>query len=123
MASAPKPSSIDEYIAGFPPETRKVLEEMRAIIRSAAPGATERISYGLGTFDLDGQPLAYFAGWKKHVSFYPAPSGVPEWQEALKPYKTSKATVQFPLGQPLPADLISKLVQFRIQQLIGEAGK
>jgi uncharacterized protein YdhG (YjbR/CyaY superfamily) len=119
MASSPKPGSIDEYIAGFPPETRKALEEMRAIIRSVAPDATERISYALPTFDLNGQPLAYFAGWKKHISFYPAPSDGPEWHEALKPYKTSKATVQFPLGQALPADLIRRLVELRIQQVAG----
>jgi uncharacterized protein YdhG (YjbR/CyaY superfamily) len=121
MAKPAQPNSIDEYIAGFPPETRKMLEEMRAIVRSVVPAATERISYALPTFDLDGQPLAYFAGWKKHVSFYPAPSGVPEWEEALKPYKTSKATVQFPLGQPLPVELIRRLVEFRVQQMAEKA--
>lgn len=123
MANEATAQSIDEYISGFPPETRKVLEEMRAIIKAAAPGATETISYAIPTFDLNGRHLVHFAGWKKHIGFYPVPSGVEGWKEALQPYKTSKGTVQFPLGQPLPADLIRRLVEFRIQQVAGKGAR
>ena len=116
MANGSTASSIDEYIAGFPVETRKVLAELRALIGAAAPDATETISYAIPTFDLGGRHLVHFAGYAKHVGLYPAPSGLDAFKEDLKPYKSGKGSVQFPLGQPLPTDLIRRIVQFRVEE-------
>lgn len=108
--------SVDEYIAGFPPETRRLLEELRALIRSVAPEVTERISYGIATFDLDGRYLVYIAGFKKHVSLYPVTADLTAaLGEEVEPYKKGKGTVQFPLGQPLPTGLIRRIVELRIE--------
>lgn len=115
MANRSTASSIDEYIAGFPPETQKVLEELRALIKAAAPDATETISYAIPTFDLNGH-LVHFAGYEKHIGFYPTGSGVEAFHEELKPYKSGKGSVQFPLGQPLPTDLIRRMVEFRVEE-------
>lgn len=115
MASRSTAGSIDEYIAGFPPATQKVLEELRALIKAAAPDATETISYAIPTFDLNGRHLVHFAGYERHVGFYPAPIAVEAFEEALKPYKRGKGSVQVPLGQPLPTDLIRRMVEFRIE--------
>jgi uncharacterized protein YdhG (YjbR/CyaY superfamily) len=116
MAGRPTANSIDEYIAEFPPETRQVLGEMRALIRASAPEATETISYAMPTFDLNGRHLVHFAGYEKHVGFYPIPSGVEAFKDELKPYKQGKGSVQFPLGQPLPTDLIRRIVEFRVEE-------
>lgn len=112
--------SIDEYIAGFPVETQKALAELRALIKATAPGATETISYAIPTFDLNGRHLVHFAGYAKHVGFYPIPNGIEAFKEELKPYKQGKGSVQFPLGQPLPADLIRRIVEFRVHENTGE---
>ncbi|MDZ4159425.1 MAG: DUF1801 domain-containing protein [Anaerolineaceae bacterium] len=114
--------SIDEYIAEFPPETQKVLEELRALIRVSAPDATETISYAIPTFDLNGH-LVHFGGYKNHVGFYPTPRGIEAFKEELKPYKSAKGSVQFPLSQPLPADLIRRIVEFRVEESSGKASK
>jgi uncharacterized protein YdhG (YjbR/CyaY superfamily) len=112
---------MDEYIAGFPPETQQVLEELRALIKALAPDATETISYAIPTFDLNGKHLVHFAGYEKHIGLYPAPSGLEAFKEELKPYKQGKGSVQFPLGQPLPKDLIRRIVEFRVAQNTGKA--
>ena len=109
-------ATIDEYIAGFPPETQAALEEMRALIRASAPGATETISYAIPTFDLNGRHLVHFAGYAKHVGFYPIPSAMTAFAEELAPYKSGKGSAQFPLGRPLPADLIRRIVEFRVAE-------
>lgn len=116
MTNRSSAASIDDYIAGFPPETQKVLEEVRALIRAAAPDATETISYAIPTFDLNGKHLVHFAGYTKHIGFYPVPSAVEAFQEELKPYKSGKGSAQFPLGRPLPADLIRRIVEFRVAE-------
>jgi uncharacterized protein YdhG (YjbR/CyaY superfamily) len=121
MASRTIANSIDEYIAGFPPDTQKVLEELRALIKSSAPGAGESISYAIPTFDLSGRHLVHFAGYARHIGFYPTASGVEAFREELKPYKSAKGSVQFPLGQPLPGDLIRRIVEFRVEQVTGKA--
>jgi uncharacterized protein YdhG (YjbR/CyaY superfamily) len=113
MATRSTASSIDDYIAGFPPETRKTLEELRALIRASAPDATETISYAIPTFDLNGH-LVHFAGYRRHIGFYPTGRGVDAFKEELKPYKSGRGSVQFPLGQPLPTDLIRRIVEFRV---------
>ncbi len=111
-------NSIDEYIAGFPPGTRTVLEELRALIRASAPDATETISYAIPTFVLNGH-LVHFAGYEKHIGFYPTGAGIEAFKEELKPYKAGKGSVQFPLGQPMPMDLIRRIVEFRVEQNTG----
>jgi uncharacterized protein YdhG (YjbR/CyaY superfamily) len=115
MADRSTATSIDEYIAEFPPETRKALEEIRALIRASAPDATETISYAIPTFDLNGH-LVHFAGFAKHVGFYPTGRGVEAFKAELEPYKRGKGSVQFPLGKPLPTDLIRRIVEFRVKE-------
>ena len=122
MANRPTANSIDEYIGQFPPETRRVLEDLRALVKASAPDATETISYAIPTFDLNGH-LAHFAGYAKHIGFYPTGSGVEAFKEELKPYKSGKGSVQFPLGQPLPSDLIRRIVEFRVEENTGKAPK
>ena len=113
-------ATIDEYIAEFPPEARKVLEELRALIKEAAPEATETMSYAIPTFDLNGH-LVHFAGYEQHIGFYPTPSGIAAFKEELKPYKSAKGSVQFPLDRPLPVDLIRRMVEYRVKENAGGA--
>jgi uncharacterized protein YdhG (YjbR/CyaY superfamily) len=110
------PSSIDDYIAGFPPETQRVLGQMRALVAETAPGAVERISYSMPTFDLNGRHLVHFAGFAKHVGLYPIPTAIEAFKEELAPYKQGKGSVQFPLDHPLPTDLIRRIVAFRVAE-------
>jgi uncharacterized protein YdhG (YjbR/CyaY superfamily) len=121
MATRSTANSIDAYIAEFPPETQKVLQQVRALIKASAPDATETISYAIPTFDLNGH-LVHFAGYERHVGFYPTGSGVEAFKDELKPYKGGKGSVQFPLGQPRPADLIRRIVEFRVEENMGRAG-
>ncbi len=122
MASRSTATSIDEYIAEFSPETRKVLEELRALIKASAPEATEVISYAIPTFDLNGH-LVHFAGYDRHIGFYPTGRGIEAFKEELAPYKSGKGSIQFPLGQPLPTDLIRRIVEFRVAENIGKASR
>lgn len=115
-------NSIDEYIAAFPPETQQLLETVRATIRAAAPDATEKISYQMPTFALHGN-LVHFAAWKNHIGFYPAPTGLEAFEQDLAPYKTAKGSVQFPLDQPLPLDLIDRIVRWRVAENRANAEK
>lgn len=106
--------NIDEYIASFPADVRKKLEEMRATIKKAAPEAEETISYAIPTFKLKGN-LVHFAAFKNHIGFYPAPKGIEAFKKELSAYEGGKGTVQFPLDKPLPLALISKIVKFRVK--------
>lgn len=115
MISTPA-RSIDEYIAGFPKEIQEVLETMRDAIRKGAPKAEETIKYAIPTFTLNGGNLISFAGWKKHIGFYPAPRGVEAFQEVLAPYEGSKGTLKFPIDKPLPVPLIIKVVKFLMKR-------
>jgi len=117
MATSTSP--IDDYIEGFPPETQQVLEEMRSLIRSIVPDAVETIAYAIPTFDLDGRHLVHFAGFAKHVGFYPTPSGIAAFKDEIKQYKSAKGSVQFPLSEPMPWDLIRRMVQFRLDESTG----
>jgi uncharacterized protein YdhG (YjbR/CyaY superfamily) len=119
MADRSTASSIEEYIAEFPPETQRVLEELRALIKASAPGATETISYAIPTFDLNGHHLVHFAGYERHVGFYPTGRGVVAFKEELKAYKGGKGSVQFPLDQPLPTALIRRIVESRVRENAG----
>lgn len=114
MTERSRTQSVDGYIAGFPAETRAVLEEIRAIVRAAAPDATETMSYAIPTFDLGGRHLVHFAGYGRHVGFYPTPEGIAAFKDELTAYRTAKGSVQFPLGEPLPTDLIRRMVAFRV---------
>jgi len=115
--------SVDEHIAGASPEARPMLDELRAIIREVAPQATERISYGVPTFDLEGRHLVHFAGYAKHVGFYPTGSGVEEFKDELGPLATGKGTIQFPLDRPLPTDLVRRIVESRVREVYAKPGK
>jgi uncharacterized protein YdhG (YjbR/CyaY superfamily) len=123
MAEACGSAAVDEYIAGFPAETQSKLREMRALIREIAPGAAETISYAIPTFDLNGRHLVHYAGFAKHVGFYPIPSGMTAFSEELEPYKRGKGSVQFPLARPLPLDLIRRIVEFRVAENARANGK
>ena len=109
-------STIDQYIAEFPPATQKVLAEMRALIRATAPEATETISYAIPTFDMGERHLVHFAGYERHVGFYPTSSGIAAFEDELRQYKRGRGSLQFPLGQPLPVDLIRRIVEFRVAE-------
>lgn len=112
-------STIDEYIAEFPEDTQRLLEEMRALVRAVAPDATETISYAIPTFDLNGKHLVHFAGYAKHIGFYPVPSAMTAFKDELAPYRRGKGSAQFPLDQPLPSDLITRIVAFRLNEVSG----
>jgi uncharacterized protein YdhG (YjbR/CyaY superfamily) len=107
--------SIDEYIILYPPETQEILKTLREVIKAAAPTAEEKISYQMPTFYLHGN-LVHFAVCKKHIGFYPAPSGINAFKNELSEYKGSKGAIQFPINKPLPFELISKIVKFRVSE-------
>ena len=113
-------ASIDEYIALFPKDIQKILQELRATIKAAAPDAKEKISYQMPTFDLYGN-LVHFAAHKNHIGFYPTPSGIDAFKNELSVYEGAKGSVQFPLNKPLPLKLISKIVKFRVAEKRGKS--
>lgn len=121
MAERSTAGSIDEYIAEFPPDVRARLERVREIVRETAPEATETISYAIPTFDLAGTHLVHFAAFKHHIGFYPTGKGVEAFKDELAAYKGSRGSVQFPLDQPLPDDLIRRIVARRVEQVTGES--
>lgn len=109
------PASVDAYIAGFEPEVRAILRKIRATIRKAAPGAEERVSWGMPAYAKDGM-LVFFAAFERHLSFFPGPEGIEKFKKELAPYGTSKGTVRFPLGTPVPYGLIGRIVKFRVKE-------
>ncbi|MES2704924.1 MAG: DUF1801 domain-containing protein [Bacteroidota bacterium] len=110
-----KPADADAYIVGFPRETRALLEQVRAAIKKAAPAAEEVIAYGMPAYKLHGS-LVYFGGYKGHVGFYPMPSAIEAFKDELSVYKGAKGSVQFPVDQPMPLGLITKIVKFRVRE-------
>ena len=121
---ATKHLSIDEYIATFPEDVQGILQEIRAVIRSAAPEAVETISYDMPTFNLNGTYLIYFAGWKKHIALYPVTGKISEVLAAeLSGYKGTKGSVHFPLNKPMPLDLIRRITELRIAENQEAAAK
>jgi uncharacterized protein YdhG (YjbR/CyaY superfamily) len=117
-----KPKNIDLYIAGFPEDVQVILQQIRETIRKAAPNAVETIKYAMPTFVLNGN-LVHFAAFKNHIGFYPAPTGVEAFKEELSAYKQGKGSIQFPIDKPMPLKLITKIVKYRIAQLIDKANK
>jgi uncharacterized protein YdhG (YjbR/CyaY superfamily) len=108
-------STIDDYILQFSPEIQEILKKVRTVIKESAPEATEKISYQMPTFALHGN-LVHFAACKNHLGFYPTPSGINAFEEKLSEYKSSKGAVQFPFDKPMPYELISEIVQFRVTE-------
>ena len=106
---------IEEFIAGFPADVQKVLKKVRTTIRKAAPKADETINYGIPTFTLNGN-LVHFSAFKHHIGFYPTPSGIEKFKKELSAYEGAKGSVKFPLDQPIPYDLIAKIVKFRVEE-------
>lgn len=115
MTEVKKVETIDEYLAKCAPELQERLATLRKVIHEAAPESTEKISYQMPTFYLNGN-LVHFAVAKHHIGFYPTPSAISAFSTQLSTYKTSKGAVQFPLNQPLPYELIAEMVRFRVTE-------
>jgi uncharacterized protein YdhG (YjbR/CyaY superfamily) len=114
------PRTIDEYIVSFPPDVQETLESIRRTIKQAAPDAEETISYQMPTFTLKGN-LVHFAAFKKHIGFYPIPTGIEEFKDELSVYEGGKGSVQFPLDKLMPFDLIRRIVEFRVKENLARA--
>jgi uncharacterized protein YdhG (YjbR/CyaY superfamily) len=115
-------ATIDQYISSFPEDVQIVLQEVRRRIRNVVPAAGETISYRIPAVTLGGRHLVYFAGWKHHISLYPVPAADEAFERELAPYLAGKGTVRFPLRQPIPYDLIERLVALLAQQRDGSPG-
>ena len=113
-------TTIDEYIATFPKETQKILKDIRATIKAAAPDAEEKISYQMPTFFLNGN-LIHFAAYKNHIGIYPTPNGIESFKKELSKYKGAKGSVRLPIGEPMPLKLISRIVKFRVAENLKKA--
>lgn len=109
-------NEIDQYISKFPEEVQQHLVAMRSLIKKVAPDAMEAMAYGMPGYKTNGKPLVYFAGYKNHIGLYATPSGHSKFQKELSKYKQGKGSVQFPLDQPIPYELIQKIVEFRVQE-------
>lgn len=112
--------TIDEYIQDFPENVQRILESVRQTIRKAAPEAVEAISYQMPTFKLNGKNLVHFASFKNHIGFYPIPSAVEAFKKELSAYEQGKGSVQFPIGEPVPLDLIGRIVEFRVKEIMNK---
>lgn len=117
-----EPTTVDQYIARFPPDVAARLSAMRATIREHAPDAVERISYRMPTW-WQGGNLVHFAAFTHHIGFYPAPSGIASFAKELARYEGAKGSVRFPHDEPLPLALVARIVKFRVKENMGAAGK
>lgn len=115
-----KAKTIEEYIQTFPENIQKILQKVRRTIYKAAPGAVETINYQMPTFKLNGKNLVHFAAWKSHIGFYATPSGNTAFKKELSNYKGAKGSVQFPIEEPIPYDLIEKIVVFRVKENLAK---
>jgi uncharacterized protein YdhG (YjbR/CyaY superfamily) len=115
MTDRSAPATIDEYVAAFPPDVQSILRKIRSTIRKAAPQAEERISYRMPAFTQDGI-LVYFAAFKKHIGVYPPVRGDEKLSKELAPYRGEKGNLKFPLDEPIPYDLIARIVKFRVKE-------
>ncbi len=118
-----KISSIDEYIETFPESVQTLLRQVQRTIKAAASQAGEKISYGIPTFTLNGKYLIYFAGWKHHISIYPIPTGDDAFQQEIAPYISGKGTLKFPIDQPIPLKLITKIVKLKVAENSSQTDK
>lgn len=113
--------NVDEYIRSFPEETQELLKQVRNTIRQAAPEVKESISYGMPAYKLNGRPLVYFAGYQNHIGFYATPTGHKKFAGELSKYKQGKGSVQFPIDQPMPLDLIERITKFRAIENVSKS--
>ena|SRR2546427_8579530 len=120
MVPPKKFKTIDEYIESFPENVQSVLEKLRATVQEAAAEAVESISYGMPTFKLNGQRLAYFSAWKSHFGLYSIPRGNESFRKELSPYEGGKGSLRFPLEKPIPYDLVKRIVMFRMKEIQDE---
>lgn len=116
LAHKRKFKTIGEYVRTFPEDVQAILERLRQTIQKAAPEAVETISYDMPTFKLDGKFLVSFAAWKSHIGLYPIPSGTAAFKKEVTPYKGAKSTVRFPIEEPIPYDLVKKIVLLRMKE-------
>jgi uncharacterized protein YdhG (YjbR/CyaY superfamily) len=114
------PANIDEYIAGFPEDIQVILQKIRKMVHTAAPEAQEKISYQMPTFFLEGN-LVHFAAFKNHIGFYPTPSGTEKFKKEISAYQAAKGSIQFPLDEPMPYELITRIVEFRMKENLAKA--
>lgn len=121
MQKSDQPANIEAYIAAAAPEVQQILQQVRRTIQTAAPTATEAISYGIPTFRLGGKNLVHFAAFKNHLGFYATPTGHEAFVAELSKFKQGKGSVQFPLSEPMPLDLITRIVEFRVAQNLAKA--
>jgi uncharacterized protein YdhG (YjbR/CyaY superfamily) len=111
-----KPLNFEEYISVFPLETQEIMQQLRAAIQTSAPLAVEVISYGMPAFKLNGKVLVYYAAYQNHIGLYPAPRAIEEFKSELSAFKGGKGTIQFPLDKPMPFELITSIVKFRVEE-------
>lgn len=121
MAGRSTPATVSEYIGGFPTAVQRALRAVRRAVRAAIPGATETISYQIPAYRLDGRPVIYFAAFASHVGLYPAPAGTPALQARIAPYRSGKASLRFPLDEPMPEGLIARIVKQRAKEQAARA--
>lgn len=108
--------NIDNYIASFPEDAARAMQQVREVIRNNAPDAEECVSYAMPAYKLFGKPLVYFAAYKNHIGFYATPTGHKEFEQDLAAYKQGKGSVQFPISEKMPLDLIARIVRFRVEE-------
>jgi uncharacterized protein YdhG (YjbR/CyaY superfamily) len=107
--------TVEQYITGFPPDVQEILQKIRIIIKEEAPSATERIAYGMPTYTME-KNLIHFAGYARHIGLYPTPTGIDAFRDELAAYKNAKGSVQFPLSEPIPYDLIRRIARYRVAE-------
>lgn len=120
MKAQHSPKTVDDYIAAFPKDVQPILQKMRTTIKEAAPEVEEAISYQIPTFKLNGHYLIYFAAYKKHIGLYPVPIGDAAFKKELLPYASGKATLKFPLNDPIPYKLVSKIVKVKVKNSLAK---
>lgn len=123
MGPRSRPETVDDYILAYPPQVQKRMRDIRKAIKETAPEAEESISYGMAAYKTNGRPLVYFGGFENHIGLYPTPTGVESFKADLSTYKQGKGSVQFPHDQPLPIDLIKKIVRFKREENQKARGK
>jgi uncharacterized protein YdhG (YjbR/CyaY superfamily) len=116
-------NEVDHYISTFPASVQDIMEQIRTVIKTAAPQAEESIAYKMPAYKTNGKPLVYFAGFRNHIGLYATPSGHEQFADELSNYKQGKGSVQFPLNKPIPYDLIRRIVEFRVNENLENAGK
>lgn len=118
-----KLNSVDDYIADFPPDIQAILTKIRSLVKKTAPDAVESMAYGMPGYKTNGKPLVYFAAYKEHIGFYATPTGHAKFAEELSRYKQGKGSVQFPLKEDMPYDLIVRIIEFRLVENSQKKGK